>query len=230
MIDNKHSSLEIPSSALYLMDYFESIGYDVVLHEDWEELEDILTKSPDYAYPMDPGFTSAFLHADTPAFALYLKKGDEVVATYAAKSHHPNIIADNLNEFYPDLEVQPLPEILNRSDLSYWYSSCQWVHSDHLGKKLGVSLDLLKKHIIFDGLESKNNDKVDINFAIHKINDSMKTYHIDKLSYSSSEPFAIKKDGAVGGAGNENDREYNIVWTLKDTFEAKLSDIKAGYK
>ena len=27
----------------------------------------------------------------------------------------------------------------------------------------------------------------------------MKTYHIDKLAYSSSEPFAIKKEGAVGG-------------------------------
>lgn len=230
MIDNKHSILEIPGSALYLMDYFESMGYDVVLHEDWEDLGKILTESPDYQYPMDPGFTKAYLHSDTPAFALYLKRGDEVVATYAAKSHHPRVIAENLDEFYPDLVVQELPEILDRSDLSYWYSSCQWVHTDHLGKKLGVSLDLLKKHIIFDGLESKNHDKVDVNFAIHKINDSMKTYHIDKLAYSSSEPFAIKKEGAVGGAGSEEDREYNIVWTLADTFQSKLSDIKAGYK
>ena len=37
MIDNKHSILEIPGTALYLMDYFESMGYDVVLHEDWED-------------------------------------------------------------------------------------------------------------------------------------------------------------------------------------------------
>ena len=78
MIDNKHSILEIPGTALYLMDYFESMGYDVVLHEDWEDLGKILTESPDYQYPMDPGFTKAYLHSDTPAFALYLKRGDEV--------------------------------------------------------------------------------------------------------------------------------------------------------
>ena len=224
MIDNKHSFLKIPSSALYLMDYFESIGYDVVLHENWKELEKILTDSPDYPYQMDPGFTQAFLSEDNPAFALYLKKGDDIVATYAAKAHHPRIIADNLYEFYPNLEVQPLPEILDRNDMSYWYSSCQWVHTDHLGKRLGVSLDLLKKHIIFHGMSNIN-----VNFAIHKINDSMKSYHLDKLMYSSSEPFAIKKDGSVGGAGGEEDREYNIVWTMKETFESKLPDIKSGY-
>ena len=45
MIDNKHSILEIPGTALYLMDYFGSMGYDVVLHEDWEDLGKILTES-----------------------------------------------------------------------------------------------------------------------------------------------------------------------------------------
>jgi hypothetical protein len=229
MIDNKHSFLQIPSTALYLMNYFESIGYDVVLHENWEELGTILTESSDYPYPMDPSFTPSYLGElgkGATAFALYLKKGDEVVATYAAKSHRPKTIADNLYEFYPNLEVQTLPEILDREDVDYYYSSCQWVHTNHLGKKLGVSLDLLKKHIIFDSPQFQN---VDVNFAIHKINDSMKSYHLSKLFYSNSEPFAIKKDGGVGGAGSEEDREYNIVWTVKESFQSKVSEIKATY-
>ena len=57
----------------------------------------------------------------------------------------------------------------------------------------------------------------------------MKSYHLSKLFYSNSEPFAIKRDGGVGGAGSEEDREYNIVWTVKESFQSKVSEIKATY-
>ena len=229
MIENKHTFLEIPSSALYLMNYFENLGYDVEIHENWPDLAKILTESPDYPYPMDPSFTMDFLHnedRDVPAFALYLKKDGQVVATYAAKNHLPKTIYDNLNQYYPDLNISSLPEILNKDDMTYFYSSCQWVHTDHLGKKLGVSLDLLKKHIVFDSPKLG----ADVNFAIHKINDSMKSYHLNKLYYSNSEAFATKDEGGIGGAGGDDDREYNIVWTLKESFNSKLEDIKSSYK
>ena len=128
MIENKHTFLEIPSSALYLMNYFESLGYDVEIHENWPDLAKILTESPDYPYPMDPTFTQDFLEIDdrpATAFALYLKKDGQVVATYAAKNHLPKTIYDNLNQYYPDLKISSMPEILNKEDMTYFYSSCQ---------------------------------------------------------------------------------------------------------
>ena len=224
MIENTHSIVKVPSSAIYLLEYFEKLGYNIKIHEDWDHLEYLLTNTADYPYNMDPSFTTDFVNIDNIAFAIYLKKGDEVIGTYAAKEHHPLVVRDGLLDVYPSLETKDLPEILQRNDLTYYYSSCQWVHTEHLGKKLGMALDLLKKHIIFD------NRQANINFAIHKINDSMKSYHIDKLYYSNSETFATKKDGNVGGAGGKNDYEYNIVWSIKESFESKLAEIKSIFK
>ena len=61
------------------MDYFESMGYDVVLHEDWEDLGKILTESLDYQYPMDPGFTKGLFTFRHTSIRIVFKRGDEVV-------------------------------------------------------------------------------------------------------------------------------------------------------
>lgn len=234
MIDNTHTSVKVPSSAIYLLEYFESLGYDVKVHEDWNHLKNLLESQKDYPFDMDVAFTQEYMKSEhgviaediENAFAIYLKKGDDVVATYAAKDLRPSVVKGGLVELYPNLITEELPDILNLDDFQYYYSSCQWVHSDHLGKKLGVSLDLLKKHIIFDSIGG------DVNYAIHRINDSMKSYHIDKLHYSNSEAFAKQDENGkgLGGAGGEKDREYNIVWTIKDSFQTKVEDIKSTYK
>tara|TARA_B100001778_G_C18583846_1_gene628841 strand:+ start:357 stop:1088 length:732 start_codon:yes stop_codon:yes gene_type:complete len=226
MIDNTHPLVKVPSSAIYLLEYFDSLGYNVRIHEDWNHLKNLLESQEDYPFDMDAAFTTEYMLESNIAFAIYLKKGDNIVATYAAKDLHPGVVREGLTDLYPNLIMEKLPDILNLDDFQYYYSSCQWVHSDHLGKKLGVSLDLLKKHIIFDSIGG------DVNYAIHRINDSMKSYHIDKLHYSDSETFAKQDEygSGLGGAGGEKDREYNIVWTIKDSFQTKVEDIKSTYK
>ena len=226
MIDNTHPLVKVPSSAIYLLEYFDSLGYNIRIHEDWDHLKTLLESQEDYPFDMDAAFTPNYMADSNIAFAMYLKKDDNIVATYAAKDLHPGVVREGLTDLYPNLIMKKLPDILNLNDLQYYYSSCQWVHTDHLGKKLGVSLDLLKKHIVFDSPKLG----ADVNFAIHKINDSMKSYHLNKLYYSNSEAFATKDEGGIGGAGGDNDREYNIVWTLKDSFNGKLEDIKSTYK
>ena len=107
--------------------------------------------------------------------------------------------------------------------LRYYYSSCQWVDTEYLGRRIGVTLDLIKKHIIFDWVGA------DCNYAIHKVNDTMISYHKSKLFYSDSQYFFTKSDGDVGGAGGVNDTDYNIAWIFKNAFENKLQEIKITY-
>ena len=68
-----------------------------------------------------------------------------------------------------------------------------------------------------------------INYAIHKLNDTMDQYHLNKLHYTNSVPFATKPDGDFGGAGGKDDLEYGIAWTSKEEFFNKLDQIKSKY-
>ena len=43
MIENTHSVVKVPSSAIYLLEYFEKLGYNIKIHEDWDHLEYLLT-------------------------------------------------------------------------------------------------------------------------------------------------------------------------------------------
>ena len=214
----------IPSSANYLINYFTNLGYVLEVHEDWEGLTNLLTSTEDYPYAMDESFTPKRMRG-VQGFALYLKKGSQIIGTYAAKHNVPTGLRDGMMRVYPNLQTAPLPSILTRQDIKYYYSSCQWIHSEHLGKGLGVALDLVKKHMVFDLLMTNGR----INYAIHKLNDTMDQYHLNKLQYSNSVPFATKPDGDFGGAGGKDDLEYGIAWITKEEFFNKLDRIKSQY-
>ena len=214
----------VPSSANYLINFFTKLGYTLEVHEDWAGLTTLLTNTKDYPYEMDESFTPERMDG-VQGFALYLKKDDQVIGTYAAKHNIPSGLRDGMIRLYPNLQTAPLPEILTRNDIKYYYSSCQWIHSQHLGKGLGVALDLVKKHMVFD-LPNTNGR---INYAIHKLNDTMDQYHLNKLHYTNSVPFATKPDGDFGGAGGKDDLEYGIAWTSKEEFFNKLDQIKSKY-
>ena len=57
----------------------------------------------------------------------------------------------------------------------------------------------------------------------------MDQYHLNKLHYTNSVPFATKPDGDFGGAGGKDDLEYGIAWTSKEEFFNKLDQIKSKY-
>jgi len=219
-----HPFLMVPSSANYLVEYFARLGYTLEVHEDWQGLTELLTSTKDYPYEMDLSFTPEGMKQSF-GFALYLKKDNTVIGTYAAKKNYPTGLKEGMMRIYPELKSEELPEILKRDDIKYYYSSCQWIHTDHIGKGLGVALDLVKKHMVFD-LPSTNGR---INYAIHKLNDTMGKYHLNKLHYTDSVPFATKPNGDFGGAGGKDDIDYGIAWTSKEDFFNKLDQIKSKY-
>ena len=88
-----------------------------------------------------------------------------------------------------------------------WYSSCQWVHSDHRGKRLGIDMDRMKKDKIWE-LGG------DINYA--NCREKLVDYHIssDGLAYDVAQPQAYIPSGGVGGAGSNEDKNYFLVYEI----------------
>ena len=224
-IINNHTirKVKLDNNNSYLFNYLDTQKLDLEIHHDWSGLKNLLTNKDDYPYSFDPCFDPTSFQEPTNGFSLYLKDGDKVVATYAAREQHPNYIKEGLSNYYSNTKIEDLPTNLKPTNLIYYYSSCQWVDSDYLGKRIGVTLDLIKKHIIFDNIGA------DCNYAIHKVNDTMISYHKSKLFYSDSQYFFTKSDGDVGGAGGSNDTDYNVAWIYKNAFDNKLSEIKITY-
>ena len=61
----------VPSSANYLINYFNKLGYTLQVHEDWAGLTGLLTSTKDYPYEMDESFTPERMDG-VQGFALYL--------------------------------------------------------------------------------------------------------------------------------------------------------------
>ena len=57
----------------------------------------------------------------------------------------------------------------------------------------------------------------------------LREYHLNKLHYTNSVPFATKPDGDFGGAGGKDDTDYGIAWISKEDFFNKLDQIKSKY-
>ena len=168
----------------------------------------------DYPYNFDAAFESELNNAT--GFVLYLKLGDNVVATYAAKRLSLSTFISGMKSKFSGIY-----EDVSFEDGIDAYSSCQWVSKDHRNKKWGRVLDHLKKHICFDLM------KCDINYAIHK--EDLKDYHINHLGYSNSEKLATIPNGDVGGAGEVIDKIYNITYTTATEWTNKQSEIKSLY-
>lgn len=219
-IINNHSSINLDAGFQgdhsELLQFFFNQGLNIEITDDVSSLKTFLESLSDEEYPynFDAAFTESFVDGD--GFVLFLKNGDTIVSTYAAKGLDKEIFKEGMKDIY----------LGNYENVDIGigigcYSSCQWVAKSHRGKKFGMCLDHLKKNIIFD------KTRFDTNYAIHK--ESFKDYHINGLHYSNSEKFATIPNGDVGGAGEKIDKVYNIAWVSKDEWSNKQSEVRALY-
>tara|TARA_Y200000002_G_scaffold7864_1_gene6579 strand:- start:97 stop:765 length:669 start_codon:yes stop_codon:yes gene_type:complete len=199
-----------------LFTFIYNQGLNVEINEDFTGLKTLLLskEKDDYPYNFDAAFESELNNAT--GFVLYLKLGDNVVATYAAKRLSLSTFISGMKSKFSGIY-----EDVSFEDGIDAYSSCQWVSKDHRNKKWGRVLDHLKKHICFDLM------KCDINYAIHK--EDLKDYHINHLGYSNSEKLATIPNGDVGGAGEVIDKIYNMTYTTATEWTNKQSEIKSLY-
>ena len=206
--------------------FFNDRSIDVEVSDDFKGLETFLTSLPkeDYPYNFDGYFdpNNKSINVDN-AFVLYLKKDNNIISTYAAR-------VKNFTNFYNDFAIakkfEKSEELITQtqpltSKGKHMYSSCQWVSKDHRGKKFGMILDHLKKNICFDIFNATSN------YAIHK--ESLKDYHLNGLHYNESIHLATIPQGDVGGAGDKNDKIYNVCWIERFDWFNKLNDVRKLY-
>ena len=217
---NNHSLISLDtnfqSNHKELLQFFYNQGLNVEIDDDFGALKTFLTSldKSDYPYSFDPSFEGVS-NLDE-AFALYIKNGDEIYATYAAKRFDYESFVVNMSAIFDGTY-----EDVNIGDGKQIYSSCQWVKKEQRGKKFGMCLDHLKKNIAFDVLGG------DVNFAIHK--ETFKDYHLNGLHYANSSKLATIPNGDVGGAGEAIDKVYYVAWSTKETWASKQSEVRALY-
>ena len=148
-IINNHSSITLDAGFQgdhsELLQFFFNQGLKVEISDNVADLKTFLESLSDEEYPynFDAAFNESFI--DGEGFVLYLKSGDTIVSTYAAKGFDKNVFVEGMKEIY-DGTYESVDIGLDRAS----YSSCQWVATSHRGKKFGMCLDHLKKNIIFD--------------------------------------------------------------------------------
>ena len=217
---NNHSLISLDtnfqSNHKELLQFFYNQGLNVEIDDDFGALKTFLTSldKSDYPYSFDPSFEGVS-NLDE-AFALYIKNGDEIYATYAAKRFDYESFVVNMSAIFDGTY-----EDVNIGDGKQIYSSCQWVKKEQRGKKFGMCLDHLKKNISFDILNG------DVNFAIHK--ETFKDYHLNGLHYANSSKLATIPNGDVGGAGEAIDKVYYVAWSTRETWASKQSEVRALY-
>ena len=225
IIDN-HKSVKIDQAFsdkhVEMFAFFNNKGIDVELSDNFKEFQNFLSHLPyeDYPYNFDESFMEHNIADSVNAFALYLKKDNEIVATYAAKQMQlVSFIFDfkQIDESMKMCEDVPSWE----ETMLQMYSSCQWVSKDHRGNGFGMMLDHLKKNICFDIFG------VDVQYAIHK--SQFADYHIKGLHYDESKWLATIPKGDVGGAGEKKDKVYNLTWISKESWANKLNDVRKLY-
>ena len=226
IIDN-HKSLKIDQAFsdkhVEMFAFFDSKGIDLEVSDNFKDFQHFLThlSADDYPYSYDPTFEPEYNNDKT--FALMLKKGDDIIATYAGKSMPMSTFHLDFKEWSAGdgATYETMKNIIDDSEKDCYYSSCQWVSKDHRGKKFGMILDHLKKNICFDIFEA------DIQYAIHK--ESFKDYHLNGLHYDESKWIATIPKGDVGGAGEKKDKVYHITWVTKESWANKLNDVRKLY-
>ena len=217
---NNHSLISLDtnfqSNHTELLQFFYNQGLNIEINDDFGALKTFLTSldNSDYPYSFDPSFEGVS-NLDE-AFALYIKNGDEIYATYAAKRFNYESFVVNMSAIFDGTY-----EDVSIGDGKQIYSSCQWVKTEQRGKKFGMCLDHLKKNISFDVLGG------DVNFAIHK--EAFKDYHLNGLHYANSSKLATIPNGDVGGAGEAIDKVYYVAWSTKETWASKQSEVRALY-
>ena len=238
-IINNHNiiTLEKDDKNEFLLSHFNKHNVDIEISLNFEALKNQLTSlsKEDYPFDFDPSFTPGEhtykVLSEDPDLAkykgavLFLKSGDDIVGTYAFKfTLVENFINDVPN--YKEGAECVNPETLEAfwdgewNDEVYppakkplkgqYYSSCQWIHPDFLGKKLGMALDHLKKYLIFDVLDGN------INWAMFTT--GLEDYHTGKLTYQDSAPLFTTPD-----------KEYKVTWSTKEYWHSRFDYVKALY-
>ena len=232
IIDN-HKSVKIDKTFEdkhpEMFKFFNDRNIDVEVSDNFVDFEKFLTglDKEQYPYNYDEFFNETMVYGGDD-FALYLKKDNEIIATYAAKVlAFGQFNEDFENYFYqesgtnPDMNIDELSNLIMYNPGRHMYSSCQWVSTSHRGKGMGMMLDHLKKNICFDIFDA------DSNYAIHK--EAFKEYHLKGLHYEDSIWMATVPQGNVGGAGEEKDKIYNVTWVTKENWANKLDDVRKLY-
>ena len=219
---NNHSSISLDANFqgkhTELLQYFFNQGLNIEISDDFAGLKTFLTSqsNDEYPYSFDESFDGVSDLEKQNSFVLYIKNGDEIIATYAAIEFDYDSFHSGMQEVFTGTY-----ENVNVDEGHQFYSSCQWVKKSQRGKKFGMCLDHLKKNIIFDLLNG------DVNFAIHK--ETFKDYHLNGLHYDESIHLATIPQGDVGGAGEEKDKVYNVCWIKKESWLNKLNDVRKLY-
>ena len=219
---NNHSSISLDANFqgkhTELLQYFFNQGLNIEINDDFAGLKTFLTSqsNDEYPYSFDESFDGVSDLEKQNSFVLYIKNGDEIIATYAAIEFDYDSFHSGMQEVFTGTY-----ENVNVDEGHQFYSSCQWVKKSQRGKKFGMCLDHLKKNIIFDLLNG------DVNFAIHK--EAFKDYHINGLHYDKSEKIALIPNGDVGGAGEKIDKVYHVAWITKTAWANKQSEVKSLY-
>ena len=232
IIDN-HKSVKIDKTFEdkhpEMFKFFNDRNIDVEVSDNFVDFEKFLTglDKEQYPYNYDEFFNETMVYGGDD-FALYLKKDNEIIATYAAKVlAFGQFNEDFENYFYqesgtnPDMNIDELSNLIMYNPGRHMYSSCQWVSTSHRGKGMGMMLDHLKKNICFDIFDA------DSNYAIHK--EAFKEYHLKGLHYDDSIWLATVPQGGVGGAGEDKDKVYNVTWVTKENWANKLDDVRKLY-
>jgi len=191
------------------------MSYTFEYGNDFNYLKEILMNrsNQDYPYQMDAHFDYNYnagyqLHAlsNEEKFTLFAKDiSGNIVATYAARRLDFEVYANNFKNHALSIggtyHNPAVPEGV------HWYSSCQWVHSDHRNQGLGITMDRMKKDKIWEL-------RGDINYA--NCREALKDYHIspDGLGYDIAQPQAFIPSGGVGGAGSDSDKNYFLVYEI----------------
>jgi len=202
---------------------------NVLSFENFLKVLDLSEKS----YPYDDTFSSnnIFVNDKNSYFLIYLKNHNEIVATYSVRKINPVGFLGNVKNYFqfksyltnPD-DYLPTGKSFHSLENSY-YSSNLWIKSIYQNKKIDIFLDHLKKNIIFDIFNG------DLNFSVHR--KKFTNYHINDLLYERSEWIGTVSDdslirGLTNTATNE-DRNYNMTWVFKDTWQNKYNEINLSY-
>jgi len=165
IIDN-HKSVKIDKSFEdkhpEMFKFFNDKNLDVEVSDDFKGLKTLLTSlsKDDYPYLYDGYFDEdVATDLNDNAFVLYLKQGDNIISTYAAKKlNFYNFYDRFINHFNIESneETLKLAQPLTTSG-NHMYSSCQWVSKEHRGNGFGMILDHLKKNICFDIFNATSN-------------------------------------------------------------------------
>ena len=219
---NNHSSISLDANFqgkhTELLQYFFNQGLNIEIGDDFAGLKTFLTSqsNDEYPYSFDESFDGVSDLEKQNSFVLYIKNGDEIIATYAAIEFDYDSFHSGMQEVFTGTY-----EDVNVDEGHQFYSSCQWVKKSQRGKKFGMCLDHLKKNISFDVLGG------DVNFAIHK--ETFKDYHLNGLHYANSVKLATIPNGDVGGAGEAIDKIYHVTWSTKESWASKQSEVKSLY-